>query len=205
MPATQESKSATTTRKRKSSGKALRLDLACGQSPAEGFTGVDIWDGADIQHDLTRYPWPWKDRSVSELHCSHYVEHIPFEVLRPSAEGIPEAWIDGLCAFMNECHRILKKNGQFTIRHPHNRSDRAFQDPTHRRFIPAATWWYFNKEWRDANKLNHYPITADFEVVSMFADGLNDDLATRNQETQLWAGERYWNMFADLVVVLKKR
>lgn len=168
----------------------------------EGFTGVDIWEGAEVTHDLTRYPWPWKDRSVNELHCSHYVEHIPLEVWPNQGAG---PLVDGLCMFMNEAHRILKKGGTFTIRHPHNRSDRAFQDPTHRRFIPAATWWYFNREWREANRLDHYPITADFDVVSMFADGLNQDLQTRNEETQAWAMERYWNQVADLVVVLKKR
>ena len=186
------------TTKIKSGSRTLKLDLACGQSPAEGFTGVDIWDGAEIQQDLTQYPWPWKDRSVSELHCSHYVEHIPLEVLRGDLT-------DGLCAFMNEAHRILKKGGTFTIRHPHNRSDRAFQDPTHRRFIPAMTWWYFNRQWREANRLDHYPITADFDVVAMYADGLNEDLQNRAEDVQLWQGERYWNQFADLVVVLKKR
>lgn len=184
----------------KSSGKktkTIKLDLACGQNKAEGFTGVDIWEGADIKHDLTQYPWPFKDRSVSELHCSHYVEHIPMENVEASKT-------DHLIMFMNEANRILKKNGTFTIRHPHNRSDRAFQDPTHRRFIPNATWYYFSKEWREVNKLDHYPITSNFEIVSMFVDGVSDDLANRPQEHQIWAGERYWNQFMDLVVVLKK-
>lgn len=195
--------------KTRSSGKTLKLDLACGQSPVEGFTGVDIWDGAEVTHDLNSYPWPWRNRSVSELHCSHYVEHIPPEVLYTNFVAPEPNYVavttDGLCAFMNEAHRILKKNGTFTIRHPHNRSDRAFQDPTHRRFIPSATWFYFNREWREANRLDHYPITADFDIISMYADGLNDDLQNRNEQTQAWAGERYWNQFADLVVVLKKR
>ena len=61
--------------------KVLKLDLACGQSPLKGFTGVDIWDGAEVVQDLTIYPWPWEDSSVKEIHCSHYVEHIPLDVL----------------------------------------------------------------------------------------------------------------------------
>lgn len=179
--------------------KNLKLDLACGQNPAEGFTGVDIWEGAEVQHDLTEFPWPWPDRSVAEVHCSHFVEHLPLEVIYGGK------LTDGLCAFMNELGRVLKKGGEATIRHPHNRSDRAFQDPTHRRFIPSATWYYFNAEWRKLNALDHYPISCDFEILAMYADGLNDDLVNRNEQAQIWSGERYWNSYADLVVVLKKR
>lgn len=46
----------------------LRLDLACGQNPREGFEGVDLWAGATHRVNLLRFPWPWQDGEADELH-----------------------------------------------------------------------------------------------------------------------------------------
>ena len=56
----------------------VRLDLGAGQSPREGFAGVDLY-APDPQYrvDLFSFPWPWADGEVDELHCSHFVEHLP--------------------------------------------------------------------------------------------------------------------------------
>ena len=179
--------------------KDLRLDLACGQSPKEGFTGVDIWDEAAVVHDLTVYPWPWEDNSAAELHCSHYVEHIPYDVLYDGKLK------DGLCAFMDEAWRILRNEGVFTIIHPFLKSERAFQDPTHRRFIPAATWHYFSKGWREATKLDHYPLSCDFEVVQIAWGWLDPQTQLRSEQYQQHTALRDWDVIADLVVTLKAR
>lgn len=176
--------------------KLLRLDLACGQSKKEGFTGVDIADceGVDVVHDLTKYPWPFESSSVKEVHCSHYVEHIPLDVNGG----------DGLIAFMNELGRICRRGGKVEIVHPFLKSERAFQDPTHRRFIPAATWHYFNAEWRKMNRLDHYPITANFEVSDMSWFWMDGEIPKRSTEYQQRAALRDWDVIGDLVVHLKK-
>jgi predicted SAM-dependent methyltransferase len=168
--------------------KPLRIDFACGQNKREGFTGVDIWDGADIVHDLTKFPWPFDDSTVTEAHCSHYVEHTP-----------------DLIAFMNELHRVLKKDAQVMIIHPDLRSNRAFQDPTHLRFIPPETWSYFDPNWLKQNGLDHYPITADFEQVSLGWSWLDQSMGSRAAEYAQRAALRDWNVIGDLVVVLKAR
>ncbi len=125
----------------------LKLDLACGQMPHEGFEGVDLWEGAKHRLDLFRCPWPWEDGSVEELHCSHFIEHIPMEEIEHNGRKK-----DRLFAFFDECYRILKPGGRMTVFCPNARSNRAFQDPTHRRFIVAETFLYLHKPWRVANK-----------------------------------------------------
>jgi predicted SAM-dependent methyltransferase len=168
----------------------VKLDIACGQSKQKGFKGVDIAKvkGVDTVHDLTKFPWPFKDNSVEEAYCSHYVEHTP-----------------DLVAFMNEVYRILKPDAQIRIVHPHLRSDRAFQDPTHTRFIPEATWSYFARDWREANALDHYPIKTDFGIEQMFYNGFQGDWGQRSEQARQFALVTYWNVAVDLVIDLKCR
>ena len=60
------------------SSRELKLDLGCGQNVREGFEGVDLYgDKAKHKVDLFKFPWPFKDGSVDEINCSHFMEHIP--------------------------------------------------------------------------------------------------------------------------------
>ena len=85
------------------------------------------------------------------------------------------------------------------------KSDRAFWDPTHVRFIHEVTWYYLDVNWRQAQGLDHYDVTCDFEVVTIEGTGLADELAARSQETQNFARNHYWNTIPDLRVILKAR
>ncbi len=173
-----------------------KIDLACGKDCREGFHGVDVAELDGVQQvDLLRFPWPFESDSVEELHSSHFVEHIPHDL--PGETEIN----DGLVLFMDECYRILKPEGKLTIIHPHAMSSRAFQDPYHRRYIPEATWWYFSREWRETNNLDHYPINCDFKLDSMSGSYLGD-WANRAQQAQQFALAHYINVYADLDVHL---
>ncbi len=174
----------------------MNVDLACGQSKREGYFGIDIADveGVDQVHDLMVFPWPLETSSVENAHCSHYVEHTPMDI----GDGR-----DGLIAFMNELYRVCKPGALVEILHPYGKSERAFQDPTHRRFIVAPTWNYFNRAWREANRLDHYPITCDFEVANVSANGVPNDVAARDPETMARMMSRNWDVVADLHVVLR--
>jgi predicted SAM-dependent methyltransferase len=171
-----------------------KLDLACGQRKREGFYGVDVaaTDDADLVHDLSVFPWPFDDDSVEEVFSSHYVEHT-YPVGGPN---------DGLIAFMNEVWRICKHEARVEIVHPYALSTRAFQDPTHTRFIPETTWNYFTREWMVANGLDHYPITADFEVRGI-SNGFHSEWNLRSEPARTWAAAHYWNVVSDLVVDLR--
>lgn len=152
----------------------LKLDLACGQSPREGFEGVDL-NAPDAEHrvDLFKFPYPWADASVDELHSSHFVEHLPArevelrDVHFEKAHDHAPAFVgqDLLFAFFDECWRVLKKDGVMTVVVPNASSWRAFQDPTHRRFITRDTFWYLNADWRAAQKLDHYRVRCDFAIT----------------------------------------
>lgn len=171
-----------------------RLDIACGQKKQKGFKGIDIAGDADILHDLNETPWPIKTSCVEEAFCSHYVEHIPH--YRPGWDR------DGWWLFFDELYRVMKPEGTVQIIHPYVKSDRAFWDPTHVRFIHEVTWYYLSKPWREMQGLDHYPVACDFEVVTINTD-LQGDLASRNHEHQNMARNSYWNAVGDLMVILK--
>jgi len=178
--------------------KTVKIDLACGDNKREGFIGVDIKEtsSTDIIHNLNQYPWPFEDNSVDEINCSHYVEHIPHDVKNGNDT-------DGLIQFMNECYRILKKDGKLTITAPYYTSVRAFGDPTHVRFIGDFTFPYYNKEWRDANKLSHYGIICDFDIV--FSYIVTNELTLKSKEVRENAFKHDWNAIDDIIAELTKK
>ena len=175
----------------------LRLDLACGQHKADGHTGVDriALPGVDVVHDLGRYPWPFKDESAEAIRVSHYVEHIP---MAEDLEGV-----DLLIKFMNECYRLLIVGGRMHVIAPWWASARSWQDPTHRRAISDASFLYYNRDWREANGLAHYPITADFDFFPNYQ--VEQTLGGRNTETQQFWMKHYVNVIQDITVLLVKR
>lgn len=189
----------------------LKLDLACGQSPREGFVGADL-NAPDVRFrvDLTKYPWPWADDSADELHCSHYVEHIPArEVEERDLSRVGQEWRDlflgqdHLFAFFDECYRVLKPGGSMQVIVPALQSVRAFQDPTHRRFIPAETFYYLAKEWRAMNKLDHYRVKCDFGfgVVHTMDSSMN----AYHPEAAARKLKENWNVIYDWVVTMKSK
>jgi len=190
----------------------VKLDLACGQSCREGFEGVDLW--ADVTHrvNLLKFPWPWADSSVDELHCSHFVEHIPMVYVSPGGDyrHVPGSSEDRdlFFAFFDECWRILKPGGLMTVIVPALRSNRAFQDPTHRRFLPSEAFLYLNREWRAFNRLDHYRTNCDF-VAAVGTGGPQVDgnvpmeEGLRAPEAQAARFNTLWNTVLDWCVRMR--
>lgn len=174
-----------------------KLDIACGQNKQKGFRGIDLRGDADIIWDLFEYPWPIKTSSVQEVFCSHFVEHIPHD--RPGWDK------DGFFLFFEEVQRICREGAQVQVIHPYGKNSRAIWDPTHQRSIHETTWSYLDPAWRQANKLDHYNTTCDFEVVTMNGVGIADDIAARNPQMQAYAQAHYWDVIADMQVILKVR
>jgi hypothetical protein len=164
----------------------LKLNLACGQRPIEGFVGVDLvaGPGVEVVCDLLKPPWPFEASSITGLRCEHFVEHVP-----------------DLIGFMNEAYRVCARGALFTIVHPHWSSHRAWMDPTHIRPLPFEAWAYYDRRWREREKLDHYPITANFQVLSANAS-LNPPWDTKSPEEQQFAMDHYLNVASDTQVVL---
>ncbi|MDP3768183.1 MAG: hypothetical protein Q8S13_09220 [Dehalococcoidia bacterium] len=153
----------------------MKLDLAGGNTPQEGFESVDLY-APQARHrvDLFRFPYPWDDASVAALHCSHFIEHIPareveerdFVRMTPRGDtGMLHAnrrfrdtilGKDMLYAFFDECWRILQPRGKLRVVVPYGRSRRAFQDPTHRRFFVEETFAYLSRALRKQMGVAHY-------------------------------------------------
>jgi predicted SAM-dependent methyltransferase len=174
------------------------IDLAAGQNKKEGFTGIDISDvsNVDIVHDLNIYPWPIEDNSVDEIHCSHYIEHIPHDIKNNDSR-------DGFIQFMDEVYRVLKPGGKATFIAPYYTSMRAYGDPTDKRYISDMSFYYYNKAWRDANKLDHYGINCDFDMT--FEYFITNDLSLKSKEVRDEKIKHSWNVIDDIIAKLVKR
>lgn len=182
----------------KKEGKPIKLNIACGQQKQEGFIGIDkVKTGAtDIVWDLETYPFPFEDNSVDEAMISHFIEHV---------KDLP--------SFMDEIHRIMKspyvnKEGEkvtskVTIVAPYYSSMRAMQDPFHIRPISEASFLYYNKDWRDVNKLDHYGIKSNFDFS--YGYQLSPEWATRSQEARDFAIRHYNNVITDIFVTMTKK
>jgi hypothetical protein len=188
--------------------KVLKLSLACGDRKPEGFKGVDIakTESADYVQDLLKFPWSqFGDNSVDEIECSHFIEHIPHG----------DGYHDPFFQFFDEIYRILKPaefdpanpnipvKGFANFVAPYYSSMRAWQDPTHQRAISEASFLYLNKQWRIDNKLDHYPVSCDFDFTYGYLIG--QQWQSRNQEAQSFAVGNYINAVSDIQVTLVKR
>jgi hypothetical protein len=176
----------------------MKLSIACGQNKPAGFKGIDLSGDADITHDLNKFPWPIKANSVTEFECSHYVEHIPHYMPEWGTQ-------DGFFKFFDEIYRIAKKDATVRILHPYAKNDRAFWDPTHTRYINETTWYYLDKNWRESQRLDHYEVKSDFEIVLINGQGVPDEVTTRSDAQQAMMRNNYWNVISDLEVHLKAR
>jgi len=190
--------------------KAVKLDFGCGQHPKEGYEGVDLY-APNAQHkvDLWKFPLPWADNSVDEIYSSHFLEHLPMrEVeerdLYPEAVGELRQELlgkDFLFAFIDECWRILKPGALMDIYVPNARSNRGFQDPTHRRFFVEHTFGYFSSGWRQANGLDHYRTKCNFEInVNPI---IPIELAALSPEAQTRRFNENWNTVLDWSAKMK--
>lgn len=192
----------------------LKLDLGCGNTPREGFEGVDIaGDKAKHKVNLFKFPWPFEDNSVEEINLSHMMEHIPAREVEErdlmddarralGTDGMRSRFLgqDMMFAFFDEMWRILRHDGWVHVLVPCARNNRAFQDPTHRRFIVEDTFAYFSKEWRDIN-VPQYKVRCNFG--SNVSHTIISDIALRAAEVQGEMIRTRWNIAVDLVAKMK--
>ena len=110
----------------------VNLDLACGDDRREGYIGVDIRPGKNIDIILNLEELPYKDipsECASLMIASHIVEHF-------------KPWL--MIDIMNEWWRIMKPGGQLMIATPYGGSPMFWQDPTHVKGWIEATPEYFD-------------------------------------------------------------
>jgi hypothetical protein len=148
---------------------------------------------ADVQFTMT-FPWRKpisraviKANSIDELTCVGVFEYVPGN-LRGK--------------FMDEVHRVLAPEGKATFMVPHWQSTRAFQD--YRYAWPPLSeqsFLYFNKAWRDANKLD-LGLKCDFDFTYGYA--WEATTAARSDETRAFNTKHYCNCIDAVQLVLTK-
>ena len=119
--------------------KLINLDLGSGPNKKDGFIGVDKYKmkGVDVVCDLGKEKWPWKDNSVDEVNCTHFLEHLT------NFNGKWER-----THFFNELYRVMKKGAKATLVFPHWCSNRYYGDPTHCEPFSEFGFYYLSKDWR---------------------------------------------------------
>jgi SAM-dependent methyltransferase len=94
------------------------LNFGCGTTRMEGAINIDHikLPNVDIAFDFEKFPYPFENNSVDEIHMYFVLEHLNdhFGVIR-------------------ELHRILKRKGRLYIRVPHFSSVYAWGEFTHKR------------------------------------------------------------------------
>ena len=146
--------------------KSIRLDIGCGERKMPGFVGMDYrkLTGVDIVQDVTMFPWPIPDESVSVAVASHLVEHINPMTPDPRIKKLLDLLVDKkilsskdihtylgdlepgpiFMRFMDEVWRVLQYDGEFGMVFPYAGSPGFYQDPTHINNINENTWEYFD-------------------------------------------------------------
>lgn len=169
----------------------LKLDLGCGTRKQAGFIGVDErqFEGVDHVADL-RKPWPWKDGTVEEVHCSHFVEHL---------DGMERVH------FVRELYRVLIPGGKATVVVPHWASCRAYGDVTHK-WPPVSEMWfyYLSKEWRKVNA-PHNDFYGDVDFECGWGYNMKEEIRARNMEYQQHALQNFKEAATDIISTWTKR
>lgn len=187
----------------------LRIDLGCGPNKRQDngpWTGVDsiAFPGVEIVADLTK-SWPFANDSVTEIHASHFLEHLT------NFEGKWER-----VHFFNEMDRVLIPGGKATLIFPHWCSNRYYGDPTHKEPFSEMGFYYLDRNWRLGDPSKGIPGNAPHADKSFNPHGYSchlnatwgyiphEAIKLRHQEAQQFAFNFYKEAILDIVATVTK-
>ena len=130
----------------------MKIHLGCGKSRRDGYIGIDIatFDSDTIRHDLNKFPYPFKENSISEVLMSNVLEHLPNTI-----------------RVMEEIWRICIDGAIVNISVPYYNAVGAFQDPTHITFFTENTFDYFTVDGDSTLSCYNYYTTARYKKISI--------------------------------------
>lgn len=108
-----------------------KLNLGSGEFLKEGFVNVDFYSVTkpDVEHDLSKFPYPFADNEFDHIESDHCLEHLP------NPFGV-----------MKEIHRIGKNNATVIIRVPH--FSRGFTHAEHKAGFDVTFPYYFQSNFK---------------------------------------------------------
>jgi len=128
------------------------LNIGCGSKKTMGSIGLDIvkHPNVDVVHNLTKFPYPFKNNEFDIVIANHILEHIQED--------------KKFFGLIREIHRILKLNGIFSIEVPYKKGRFSCSILEHTRFFQIGCFDYLNKEEGKNQLLNKSGVY--FDVVS---------------------------------------
>lgn len=149
-----------------------------------------IIEKVDIYEDLkepTVFPWPHKDKSISEINCRGVFEYVPGKL-----RG----------RFMDEIFRVLTDDGKASISVPYWNHAMGVQDFMYEwPMLCEQSFLYFNKAWREANKVR-IRLSSDFDFT--YGYSMVPEVDARSDESKQFAITHYSNSIMALHVLLTK-
>lgn len=126
------------------------LDVGCGSDKTAGAIGIDKIQlpGVDIVHDLDLIPWPLAKESFDEIYMLDVIEHM-----------------QDVVAVINECYRLLKKDGKLFIKVVYWNHKYAWSDSTHIRAFSERSFLPFAGQERAYYSSNHF---SDIKISYIF-------------------------------------
>ena len=112
----------------------ILLNLGSGNNYRDGYVNIDNSPHvqSDLQLDLSENKLPYEDEEVDSIVAIDLLEHILYPI-----------------PLLNECHRVLKKEGTFYIEVPKAGTNDYYKDPTHVRPFVPETFKYFSDYARE--------------------------------------------------------
>lgn len=201
----------------------LRLDIGCGRTTPEGWTGVDSLNfGQKWIADLSSYPWLIHGDAEREVSDKPGPYLTSTKLRQDDVKGKPKFYLKEQCVddvrsshfvehltgaervgFFNELYRVMKPGATALIITPSWSHACAYGDPTHQ-WPPMSPWYplYLNKQWRDANA-PHVGYTCDFDWI--FGASWDPSINDRNDDVRNFMMDKNINSMRDLHVTLTAR
>jgi len=111
--------------------------------------------------------------------------------------------IQDLVSFIEDCYRVLVKEGKMTLSSPYYASARAWASPLAIRGVSEMTLNFASKDWREANKWTEKFVKANFEVAGSFA--VEESVSHRAEEVRQFWMNKYLNVAQAVILVLTKK
>lgn len=157
------------------SASPIKISLGAGEEleTEPGWVNLDIVDlpGIDVVHNLLEYPWPFEDGSAEFIKAKDVIEHMPSHLM----DGR-----NGVIAFIEECHRILKPDGTLWIQTPGWDADFLWIDPTHVRGFDVRSMDFFDPE-TDFGRSTGFYSKCKFHVSCTKSDNNNVTFVMRKR------------------------
>jgi len=107
----------------------IKLDIGCSFHKLDGYFGVDIKRGDQIDVVADIHDLPFLTSSVDVIHTRHTLEHV-----------------DDPHRCISEMYRVCKPDGRIVVIAPHFSNNAYWSDMTHKRPLSVGSFDYFNLE-----------------------------------------------------------